>query len=74
MSEIALPPMARKNLHLRGGATCSALLKFTHPKPAVNFHFGNITARDQATDLVTLRLDDVTSKGRTYKAVFFSAS
>ncbi len=29
---------------------------------------------DQATDLVALRLDDGTRKGRTYKAVFFSVS
>ncbi len=66
--------MVRKKLCLGGGATCSALLKFIHPKLAVNAHFVNITAHNQATDLVALRLDDVTSKGRTYKAVFFSAS
>ncbi len=66
--------MARTKLRLGGGATCSALLKFIHPKPAVNAYFINATARDRATDLVALRVDDVTRKGRTYKAVFFSAS
>ncbi len=38
--------MARRKLCLGGGATCSALLKFIHPKPAVNAHFINATARD----------------------------
>ncbi len=66
-SEIILPLMARKNLHLGQCATCSALFKFIHPKPAINTHFVNITTRDQATDLVALRLNDVTCKGRTYK-------
>ncbi len=66
--------MARRKLHLGGGTTCSALLKFIHPKPAVNTHFINATACDRAIDLVALRVDYVTRKGRTYKAVFFLAS
>lgn len=66
--------MAMNKLYLRGGAICSNLLKCICLKLAIDAHFVNFTAYDQATDLLPLGLNDVTHKGRMYKAVFFLAS
>ncbi len=49
------------------------LLKYIHPKPAVNAQSVNYIARYCATELTVIHIDEVRWKSYMYQAVFFTA-
>jgi hypothetical protein len=55
------------------GAQCSVLISCLHPKDRINKHIVNWTAVDRLHDLIAIRKENTTRRGRTYPAIFFTS-
>ena len=63
----------RKKKRLGVGARCTVLFKRLHPKDVVVAKFPNYGAQDRLDDLVVTKKEQVTRKGHSYPAIFFSS-
>ena len=61
-------------LRLGEGARCSVLLKKLHPSPTINELFPNYESQRRLDDLRATHQAEVTRRGRTYTATFFSSA
>ena len=53
------------------GATCSALVRFMHPKAKIKERLPNAAAQDRITDLVVLRAEDRKIKNEDKPCIIF---